>query len=266
MILMQHYLKVYKALLKINLVRIMTYRANFISSIFISVGWSIFSVTSILLLTHNAKTVYGWTRVELLTLTFVYNIYTGIFNALFGVNFERFSRIIDKGELDGLLLKPIDSQFLVSFWITGYNRLIRIIIGLVLTFYMVVFYFHFPITVVNIISFFVLLALGILTSYSFWFIICTIMMWSPRLSNLVELLYNIQTIARYPQTMLRETFYFLFFFFLPLTLIVSTPTKVLINKALGGDLVGLLFFTFVLFLISRWWWKFALRWYTSASG
>src|SRR3989344_7678647 len=128
---MNHYLHIYKTLLKINLVALLTYRGNFVSSVFSSILWATFGLFLISLLTLRVPMVYGWNREELFMLMLGYNIIVGVFHSLFSRNFERFSQIIHYGELDTLLLKPIDSQFLLSFWLFNYASLSRIVIGIV---------------------------------------------------------------------------------------------------------------------------------------
>jgi ABC-2 type transport system permease protein len=59
---------------------------------------------------------------------------------------------------------------------------------------------------------------------------------------------------------------FLFFALFPLTLVVVTPIKVLLQKASVNDIVWLVVCAISLFIISRKFWQFALRSYTSASG
>jgi ABC-type uncharacterized transport system permease subunit len=55
----------------------MAYRANFINSVISSLGWGIFSVIFMLLLTNKTSSIYQWSRDEILLLTGFYNILGG---------------------------------------------------------------------------------------------------------------------------------------------------------------------------------------------
>src|SRR3989344_7547774 len=109
---MKRYFRIYKQLCIISLSELLAYRGNFLNSLISSLVWGAFSIVSILLLTAKTKSVFGWTREEIILLTCSYSMLIGIFHLVFSRNFEYFSRIMDLGQLDTFLLKPLDSQFL----------------------------------------------------------------------------------------------------------------------------------------------------------
>ena len=262
---MKRILKIYITLLHLNLSSLVAYRANFINSVISSLGWGIFSIVFIILLTNRTSSIYGWSRDEMLLLTGFYNIIGGSFHVLFSRNFERFVAIIHKGDLDTLLVKPVDSQFLLSFWLCNYVGLFRILLGIILCGYMLIrIQGYIPIM---IIPWTVLLsAAGVIILYSLSYIMLTITLWQTSLSNLVGLMYEINGMTRYPPEIFTKLKSFLVLFLVPLTLVVSVPVKSLLIKTTLQDSFLLLFFAGVLLLCSRFFWHFALRFYTSASS
>lgn len=262
---MKHYFSIYKTLLKLNFATLAAYRVNFINSLIGGVIWGIFTISSILLLTGNSRSIYGWSRTELLLFTGSHSIIIGVFHTIFSRNFQRFSEIIHLGQLDSILLKPVDSQFLLSLWIVNYVNITRSIMGFIFTLY-IALHAHYTITLSGIFNYCILLCIGLLLLYSIWFIILTFIIWATSLSNLVDLLYTTSGMARFPTDMYKGIVPYVFLFILPITLVVTTPTKMLLHRALAGDFFLLLFFTILLFTVSRFFWKFALRFYTSASG
>lgn len=167
--------------------------------------------------------------------------------------------------LDVLLLKPLDPQFLVSMQHVGFGTAIRLLFSIGVTVY-IVHTGHFHINLVNVISYVFLMLLGLILTYSLWFIFSTLIIWHTRLSNLTDLLYNLTGLSRNPPEMIRKASKGFLFFLLPVTFIVATPTKVLISRSLEGDLFTMIVMTAIFFLFSRWFWRYALRYYTSASG
>lgn len=262
---MLYYLRVYKKILQLNLAALTAYRWNFINSTLSSISWGIFSIASIMLVTNHTAKIFEWSREEILLLTGIYGIVLGIFHFFFSSNFDRLSQIIHRGELDIFLVKPIDTQFLLSTSRVGYTSIFRILMNIGFTVYLLN-QLAIKLSLFQIASFCFLLVIGILLLYSIWFIISTLIIWFTRLSNLVDLMYTLSNIARYPNEMYQQLVWYVFLFLLPITLVVSTPTKVLLQKALAGDVVLLLLFSVTFFLISRKFWKFALRYYTSASS
>lgn len=243
----------------------MTYRANFINSMISSFGWGLFSIASIVLLTSKSSTIFGWKREEVFVLTASYAILIGIFHLVFSRNFDRLSEIIHFGQLDTVLIKPIDSQFLISFYWVNYTSIFRIVLGIIFNIYLFKV-FHFNFSLLNFIYFLILILVGLIVLYSIWFIASTLLIWFTRLSNLIDFLFNITGLARYPGEMIRQLRFYIFLFLLPITLIITVPAKFYLQKGSLSELILLLFFAVILFFASRKFWKFALRYYTSASG
>lgn len=262
---MAHYIRVYTTLLHMNFSLLLAYRGNFINSLISSLGWAIFSIVMVYLLTERAPVVYGWTRNDFFIFTGVYNVFVGIFHLLFSRNFGRFSEVIHFGYLDSLLIKPIDSQFLLSFWHIDYTSIFRIILGGVFTAYMLSLN-NTPITFSLFILFLFLGCISLILLYSIWYIMVTLMIWFTNLSNLTGLLYDITSLARYPQDIFQKAPTVLFVILFPLTLVITLPVNVLLHRGSMQHIVFFVFISFALFVISRIFWQFALRFYTSASS
>jgi ABC-2 type transport system permease protein len=189
----------------------------------------------------------------------------GVFHTLFSRNFERFSRLVLYGALDSVLVKPIDPQFLVSFWQVNYAGLFRVLIGGAYMVYLVrTLAINVPATA--FIGFVFFLFTGIILLYSIWFIASTITIWYPRLTNIVDVMYTISSMSRFPREMYQQLAWYLFLFLAPLTFIIVTPVRSLLRNAAPAEYIGLVAFSFVFFFVSRKFWKYALRFYTSASS
>lgn len=262
---MKYYLNVYKTLLKLNLSNLIAYRANFINGIVSSIGYASLSFLIVILLTSRSPIVFGWRREELIFLMGVYNIIVGgFFHGIFSRNFDEFAENIDLGKLDGILLKPIDPQFIMSCTLIGFTQISRIMIGIAVCIYITITY-HIPITVGAVTTATILSVFGIGILYSLWFSVMTLTVWNPRLSNLVDLMYHMNDLTRFPPKMFQPVKNYLFFI-IPYTFVIVTPTKSLLNQLTLSNIFGLLFFSLFLLYISRRFWQFALRSYTSASS
>lgn len=262
---MKHYFKIYKALIKINFSLLLIYRANFFNSAIATVGWGIFQIVFMSLLTSKTKSAFGWKTQEMIILAVSYTIIIALFHFIFSRNFDYFSKIVNKGELDYYLLKPVDSQFLMSISHISWAQILRFFLGIGLMSYFLNKY-NYHISLTNVFGFFALTIFSLTLLYSLWFIIATVLIWYPNLDNLIEVLYTINGFARYPSEMFRNISSLLIFFIIPYTLTIATPTKALLGRILSGDIIILLIVSSGLFLISRFFWRFALRSYTSASS
>ncbi len=259
------YLHLLVSLLKLNISKTLAYKGHFIAETINSLGWGALSILSIILLTSHVSVVFGWTRNELILLSVMINVIYGILRIFFDPNFWRFSNIIHRGQLDPVLLKPVDSQFQMSVWLIDLSGIFRFLIAVGLTIYLV-FAFQLDVSFSSVIFAAVLCIAGITMLYSISFIFLTISIWFSNLYNLMNLVNTLIGTSRYPKEMYANLSGFVLFFLLPVILIIGTPTKALIQKASLADSILLIVFAVLFFMASRFFWKFALRFYTSASG
>ena len=263
---MRRYLKIYLLIIRINYHRALANRGDFVSGLFGSLAWGVFSIVAVYILSARTTSVYGWTRNELYILMGVFNIIMGgMFRSINALNFDKMSSIIQHGDLDSYLTKPISSQFMISFLEVQTYGIVRVFIAVIFTLFMIN-QSHIPITFLSVFSFMILAVFGFITIYSFWFLTMTILIWYPDLHNLSELLYTSDNMTRYPPQVLPAMRALLFYFFFPLTFVVSIPAKALLQKLNVSDVLLLVGFATGLLFLSRKFWKFALRYYTSASG
>lgn len=263
---MHRYLKIYLQLLRLNFQALVVYRGNFVNSMLSSISWGIFSLFSMVLLTFQTPEVFGWKREEIWLLNGLYGILVGLFHMIFSTNMERLSRIIHYGELDFVLLKPADAQFLVSFWRVNYTIILRILMASLFSYYILVHILHTTVRPLTILFFVTMFPISLLLMYSIWFLVMTTLIWFTKLYNLVELMYSLVGLSRYPQEMSRQLAGVLFVVVLPLTFIIVVPTKTLLGRLHVWDIVGLFLFASLLFFVSRRYWRFALKHYSSASS
>jgi ABC-2 type transport system permease protein len=261
----RQYARVYKVLLWLNLLKFMTYRAHLVSSSIAHTIWGSFVIIQMVLLTSKTSHVFGWSRDELLMLAAVYNLIYSFFYMFFARGFNELSLTIHFGRLDGILTKPIDSQFLLTCISVTYTHLIRFVIGFGFLWYMIG-KMQISITPILVFVFMGLMIFSVMIIYSVWMLVMTLTIWFPRLSNLTDLLYEVNQVSKFPQEIYRGASIYLLFILFPLTVIVVTPVKFFLQKALVSDLVVLPCIAFGVFFASRFFWRFALRFYTSASG
>ena len=262
---MKRYIKIYLQIIKINIVKLFIYRANFFTSLLSSVGWGVVGIFIMYLLTLRIESAYGWSREDLIILAAIYPAFSGIFYMLFAKNIGNLPEIIHSGELDSVLVKPIDSQFFVSTLSIDFIQIFRVILSASF----IIIYGHFVtihITIFSLALSILICIAGISLLYSIWFLVMTIALWFSTLSNLKDLLYTLVATMRFPADMFYKKQGILFLILIPFSLALTVPVKVMLERSTLLDLVILLLISSIFFISSRFFWKFALRFYTSASG
>ncbi len=256
---------IYYLFIKYSFLEMTAFRLSFYNSLFSHLAWGSFTFIVMFLLTSRTKSVQGWTREELFLLTAIFNIMIGIFRTTVAKNMDRFAWIIHFGKLDQYLIKPVDAQFWMSFRYVNIGAFFRIPVAIGITFYLLHLLRKSP-GFLDFFLFLFLLIAGLLIIYSIWLMIMTLTIWFTNLMNLKALLDQFTGLTRYPREIFDNLVLFSLLVFMPFTLVVSVPTKFLLGKADKIEVVALFFFAFLFFFLSRTFWKFALRYYTSASG
>lgn len=262
---MKQLIKIYKRLIIMNFAVLTSHRAAFINHLVGGTVWGIFSLAVMLLLTSKVTSIYTWSKEEMLLLSGVLAVLLGVFNTLFQGNFDNFPQLVNKGKLDTFLLKPLDAQLSLSLWNIKIMSLSRVMVGIIFMVYVISVY-QLSVNFAGIFISIPLFVFGIGLYYSIWSIVTTLTIWFDRATNIVEILHSIQGVMRLPPVVFQELSITLFMIVFPLAVIASTPVGLFLGSPSITDVLLLIFLSFLFLLISRKFWIFALRSYTSASS
>lgn len=262
---MRHLLKVFGLLLRLHLSTALFYRINFLGGMVSTLLWLALSVIGISVLTYQTPEIGGWNRLELIAVQGVYSIVLGFTYFAFGESLKKLSQMVNRGDLDLKLLKPMDSQFIVSIGELKPYQLARIAGGFGLLIYslnglgLVVQPLHGAL-------FLLFLGMSIVVVYSIWFILTTLSIWLINMFNLNELIIQITGLTRYPLEMVRFLNKTLFYLLLPLVVVTSVPAQIITQQMDLNLVLWEVIVAVILLFVSRKFWHFALRHYTSASS
>jgi ABC-2 type transport system permease protein len=263
---MKKYLNVYAAYLRFSFHQLLAYRFDSLVNIFFSTSiWIFFTVFSMFVLTRKTGGIYGWSADELVLLSCMYNVFIGMFGAIFMSNFNDFSEKVNLGKLDTYLLQPVDSQWSVSLSVFQFPYLLRLVVGIILT-SVVAAHAHITIQPLDILFSALLFVVAQVLLYACLFTINTILIWVPRLDNITEIFYQLRSMGRYPAETFSHVSELLFVLVSPFVVILATPTKALLHRASFFDVSYLILLTVVMMIVARLFWVYALKNYTSASS
>ncbi len=207
----------------------------------------------------------GWSWHASLVVLGIYTILDGYTTSFLHPNLSRIVRHVQNGTLDFVLLKPINSQLWLSFRIFSPWGIPSILSGITL----VIIGFinsqaNFSIkslllSILMVLSSFIIL-------YSLWFLIATTSIWFVRVWNANEVLRSTLVAGRYPISAYPESLRRIFTFILPIAFLTTVPAEAILN-ILSYRIAFLSLILAIAFLfISKRFWMFALKFYTSASS
>ena len=125
----RRYARVYVACLRNCLARELEFRISFLLTAGSTVLWAIFSMALAGMIFTNVRQVGGWDLDRMLVLTGTFLIADSLSSAFIQRNMQRLAEMINKGELDFVLTRPISSQFLVSVRYVDFGDLPTSVVG-----------------------------------------------------------------------------------------------------------------------------------------
>jgi ABC-2 type transport system permease protein len=284
---MQHvavYLRVLGTFARNSLIRNMMFRANFLVECLSSITWTLMNLGFYLLIFRYTQSIgagTGWGQWEFFAFLATTMLINSLVQTLFMPNCEDISDLIRTGGLDFALLKPIDTQFLISLEKIDWSSLANFFAGLVLLGVSLVQMTtrpHDPLVLhawmVLLYPFYVLC--GVTMLYSLMISLSATSIWLGQNRSLYDFWFYITNFSRYPMeiyqgrwgTPLRRFCTFI----VPVLLVVNVPARIIARPvAPHGETVWplaalALVATVVSLLVSRWIFLAALRSYRSASS
>jgi ABC-2 type transport system permease protein len=275
---MSNYLRVFLTFARNSLVRDMTFRANFLIDMISSIAWVFINLAFYTLIFHYTPAIgahSGWEKYQFFLFLATSLLINSLVQALFMTNADELSEMVRTGSLDFALLKPIDTQFLVSLTRIEWSSLGNFVVGIALMGYSMheLHYLPGPLQIVLYPTY---VLCGVAIYYSLMIAMAATSVWLGRNQSLFDFWFYITNFSRYPMeiyrgpwgTPLRRVFTFC----IPVLVVVNVPARVLvrpINPELPDDwfLLGFTLFATVASLAgSRWVFQRALWSYRSASS
>ena len=159
------YLRVFLTFARNSLVRDMTFRINFIIECVTSVCWMCVQLVFYVLIFDYVMTIASWDKYQFFAFIATTMMIFSIMQAFFMPNAAEFSELIRTGGLDFALLKPIDTQFLISFQRVNWAMLSNFAFGVGLMGYSLAKLGHVP-HLLQIVLFPIFIVCGVGIMYS----------------------------------------------------------------------------------------------------
>jgi ABC-2 type transport system permease protein len=266
------YPRVFLMFARNSLVRDMTFRSNFIIECITSVLWMAMNLGYYLLIYEFTGSIADWTKFEFFIFLATQWIVNSIVQALFMPNCEEFSELIRTGGLDFALLKPVDTQFLISLNKINWSSLATLFFAGILMAYSV-WNLPEPPGVAQLLLFPLYIACGVAILYALMLSLAATSVWLGRNQTLYDFWFYITNFSRYPMEIYTGTIgsplQWLFTFIIPVLVVVNVPAR-LLAKPLDAQNWPLALFAVAAaagsLWAARWIFSRAMKSYRSASS
>ncbi|MDA0283686.1 MAG: ABC-2 family transporter protein [Planctomycetota bacterium] len=271
-----NYKRVWTTFLRNALIREMMFRGNFMINVVTRAFWFCAQITLFEIIYRNVDTINDWTRPQYFAFMATGMLINSIIEALFMPNCANFSEMIRTGNLDFALLKPIDTQFLISCEKMELAMVNQALLALGLLTYAVI-QIGEPVSLAQVVIYLAFVIVGVAFFYSLMIAMASTSIWLTRNQGLYDFWFYITVFARYPRSIYNgvdaqrlefcEVLQGTFTWLVPILLVVTVPARVIAKGltewqypmiGLGSSFAGL--------ILSRLLFQWSLRNYRSSGS
>lgn len=226
------------AFVRNSLIREMTFQGNFLIELVTTLFWFAAQIIMFDLIFGSVKDINGWTRYEYFAYMATGMIVNTLIEAAFMPNCANFSELIRTGNLDFVLLKPIDTQFLISFEKLDLGSLVNLLGSGSLLGYSL---WHLPVKPgwLQVLNYILLVTVAVAFFYSLMLTLASTSVWIGRNQGLYDFWFYVTIFARHPRSIYRnhampgaEALLFVFTYLIPILLVITVPAETVTRRAL----------------------------------
>jgi ABC-2 type transport system permease protein len=256
--------KVFIAILKINLKKLLEYRALFFIELFTMFLWASAYILLIEVIFLHTPVLAGWTKSQALFILAFYYCCQTIAEIFYIDNFERFALDLRRGTLDFYLIRPAPSRLLIFLQQMQFQDISHFIITISLFIYAIK---NLPSALdpgYFILGLVLVLIPATILNFSVHCIVSTLAFWLEKNETLNTIMWNFRQVAKYPRQVYTGVFKNIFSFAIPFAIMASVPAEVAMKFPNGPFPVIFIALTVFFYYFARWFWNQGLKKYTSA--
>ena len=259
------YMKLMGVFAKYSLMSALEYSINFITGVTVEMGWMVIKLLYVAIIYKAGTNIGILTPDHILLFVGTYMLMTGVYMLYFG-NFASLPGMVQQGELDLYIVKPVSLQFLVTMRRLDFAYLLpELVAGIV----MIAAGWNLaglPLGVATVAGFLFYLACGCLLTYSLFLLPYILSFWIISVGGIADISNALWDFNNMPSLIYGKWFRRIGTYILPVFVITNFPGLFLMGElspwaAAWGAGAPVLFF-----LLSRALWKVSVKRYSSASS
>ena len=263
--MVRRYFSLWRSFFNNSLTRDLEFKANFLGGLIVDIIFYGIQFFFFSIIYSYVNALGDFTREDVMIFLVITFLADTFYMFFFSGNLFNLNRWMVRGDLDYFLLRPVESQFMVSFrYVKSYALVSIVILLIMLT--TLIFDYSKPIGILNIITFSISFLMGTVLWYSVDFIISSSCFWFKNFSVSGWLSHEILKFSTRPDSIYTGILRKVLFSMIPMVLIASIPTRTLLYGPNYHYLIWQLFMTMMFLSLTRIIWKRGLLRYESASS
>lgn len=258
------YWRLWVSFFRASLISDLEFRANFFIRLATDIFWYLAQIIVFESLYRFTDRIGSWTLEQSRVFLGLLFVADGIYMVFLSENLDRMSEKVRKGELDLLLAKPVNSQFMLSLQRVGTAMLGNLVVGSGYLIWALHQYSDF--SGLRLLWILVLIPSGILCLYSFRFMFSASATIFTKSENLQYVWYQVYRLGLRPDSIYAPWLRGIILSAIPVGMVASIPARAVLGEPEWGLYLWSIFLGFFFLKISQIFWKFCLKKYTSASS
>lgn len=262
---MMRYARLFGVQLRASLQVTLQYRAEFVVAIFVTAFYVFWNVVPMFVLWAQRPSIAGWSLAEAALVTAWFTFLRAILDGAVQPSLQAVVEHIRKGTLDFVLLKPADTQFLVSTAKFEVFNLVDAAAAVGLAAW-ALHRLHRAPSPAQVATALVLTVAAAAILYALAILVIAAAFYVVRLDNLIYLFNSVFDAARWPASVFRGVWRVLFTFVVPLALMTTYPALALLGRLEATVALRALGGAALFAAVARAVWKRSIGHYRSASS
>jgi len=262
---MGRYLRLYAHMVRFSFSRAMEFRVDFFFRVFMDTLWYAVHLTFFAVIFRETKALGGWNWDQTLVFAASMFLMDAIQMTLFSNNTWWFPTIVNRGDLDYYLVRPVSSLFFVSLRDFAANSFLNLLLAIGIFVWALVRYPD-PLGAGRVGLFVLLLLAGVYLFYLLSMMFLIPVFWLQSRTGIREVFWSLERFGLRPHGIYHGWVRRVLVSLLPLALLCSYPQAVLYE----GNVAPVVLHTAAVIagatLFTAWMWRRGLRSYSSASS
>ncbi len=258
------HLRVLQVSIKNNFVREFIYRSNMFAMAFADLMWVLIEASFFEVIYSNVDSINGWTRPQTYFFLGIFVAADSLFTTFFQRNFWMFPSLVNQGEFDTLLTKPVNAAFLATTRYVNFSQLANLGLGIwIIQHFGPAAGFEGGSAWLLVIGWVIV---GLTAQFLLRFAFVVWSFWTERGFTVQHLYYQMYALANKPDGIYPRAIRFILKTALPFAFIGSVPSQAILGKAERSDYFLLIASLSGFYFLNRFLWRKGLDRYQSASS
>ncbi|HWV36618.1 MAG TPA: ABC-2 family transporter protein [Thermomicrobiales bacterium] len=262
---MRRHARLWRGFLSLALVREAQFRAHLLATVSVGLIQIAIALIPILLLFGFTESVRGWTRADVIVLVGMHQLVSAMLAMFIAPNMTRMTEYITHGDLDLMLVRPVNTQFYVTTRWMQPAELFNILTGLALIAFGLVHTGSAP-GALDAGKSILLLVMGFVLLTCAWSALSFCAFWMSSVTSITFFFYDTLEAGRYPVIFFPTVIRMVLTFVVPLAFATTFPAQSLTGGITGWVVLGGIAFSALALGLVRAFWLRAVRLYASASS